>query len=357
MKKKGFVFFVFFLLVSCVPSIGTIELPINRYAYNESLQYSEMQQQLLNIVRLRYSDPPYFLSVNSIVSQTLFTKEGEANAAANSVFGLSRTLIEGGVRASLSDKPTVTFSPLQGTEFVTRLMTPIDLSVIYMLLRAGWGVSHIFRPLIERLGPIDNVKLASRVTSSRIPQYKEFKYLSNVLRNLQHAEHLTTSKKKTDDGFSLRFDVASFATLSREERATLRKINISPETPYFELTSKPDDGPHTMYVQTRTVLGMFNYFSKGVDVPEADIRNKQVPMTYYPSGQIFDWHQVPGELFRVRVCSNRPSNALVSVKYRKHWFYISDSDFESKESLMLITIIMGIYEGKIESFLPVFTVN
>ncbi len=340
-----------------MPSVGTFELPVNRYAYNESLQYSVMQQQLLNIVRLRYSDPPYFLSVNSIVSQSDLTREGEFNAATNSVFGVARTLLGGEVRASFSDKPTITFSPLQGTDFITRLMTPIDLSVIYMLLRGGWGVSHTLRPVLEQFGPFDGVKLASRVTSSRVPKYGEFTRLMNVLRKLQYDERLIMSKTKIDNKFALRFDIARFEDLPTRDRATLRKINVSSDAPYFELVSEPSAEPHALYTQTRTVLGMLSYFSKGVDLPEEDIRNKRVAMTYYPDGQVFDWRQVTGKLFRVRVCSNRPSHAFVSVKYRNHWFYITDSDFESKESLMLIAIIMGIYEGKIQAFLPVFTVN
>lgn len=359
--KRTCFFLISLLLVSCRASIGTVELPLDRFSYNETLQYSDMQQQLLNIVRLRYSDPPYFLSVNSIVSQFEYTKAATASATLNSGFYFPPIpyvipYVEPSV--AFADRPTVTFTPLQGTDFVTRLMTPVDLSVLYMLLRAGWGISHILRPLVEQLGPIDASKTASRVTSSRIPHYRTFKAITNALRKLQKVDALEISKDKVANEFAIRLQVKSFASLSRADIIALRKINITRDEPYVLLTKAPSDDPHELYTQTRTVLGILNYFSKGVDVPENDIKMKRVPMTYYPNGEVFDWHEVTGHLFRVRVGKKPPrADTLVAVKYRGNFFYISDFDFETKESLMLATIIMGIYEGKIEGFLPVFTVS
>lgn len=365
MFKKSFkiiyFFLISFLLVSCRASIGTVELPLDRFSYNETLQYSDMQQQLLNIVRLRYSDPPYFLSINSIVSQFEYTKSATASATVNSGYYFPPIpYVVPYVQPSVAfaDRPTVTFTPLQGTDFVTRLMTPVDLSVLYMLLRAGWGISHTLRPIVEQMGPIDATKTASRVTSSRVPHYRTFKAITNALRKLQRVDALDISKGKVGNEFAIRLQVKSFATLSKEDIIALGKINITRDEPYVWLTKEPSDNPHELYTQTRTVLGILNYLSKGVDIPEEDIKMKRVAMTYYPNGQIFDWHAVTGKLFRVRVTKKPPkSDTLVAVKYHNKYFYISDYDFETKETLMLATIIMGIYEGKIEGFLPVFTVS
>ena len=67
-----------FLLYSC-SSIGPSQLQNDRLNYNYSLKDSSNRQLLLNIIRLRYTDNVFFLSVSSIVSQLSFTKSLTAN--------------------------------------------------------------------------------------------------------------------------------------------------------------------------------------------------------------------------------------------------------------------------------------
>lgn len=358
---KGIVFLIALLLTACQASMGTRELSLDRLAYNETLQYSTMQQNLLNIVRLRYNDPPYFLSVNSIVSQFVYTKSMQSNGALNNNYlGSPMAYVIPSVTPSLSleDRPTITFTPLQGTEFVTRLMTPVDLSVVYMMLRAGWGFSHVFRPIVDQIGSIHGAKTASRPTSSRVPEYREMLILTNAFRKLQAARSLEFTALEEEKKFALKLVVTNFSVLNTKEKLVLRKISITPEEPYVTLVRHPSQEPHEVYVQTRTVLGIFNYFSKGVDVPDIDIEKHRVPMTYYPDGRMFDWRLITGKLFKVKVSAQRPKfKTMVMVKYRNYYFYIDDNDFESKESFILMTILMGIYEGKIQEFLPLFTVS
>ncbi len=386
--KRSFTVVVLLLFITSCSNIGSVELPIDRLGYNDALQYSDMQQELLNIVRLRYSDPPYFMSVNSIVSQFSYSRTGSFSVSNNS--GPPPALLgTGSGDISFSENPTITFTPLQGTEFVTKLMTPIDISVIYMLLRAGWGINHVLRPIVQRLGPYNNAVIASRVTSSRIPEYKQFIAMGGVLRDLQHDDRLKVRRdmlpppggaaaagaqggasasagsggsggaaaSKASGEFAIRFDITSFEGLSPRKLALLAKLGATPETPYFWLVNTPSRVPGQNYIETRTVLGLLNYFSKAVDVPPEDIKNKQAPMTYCPDGSLFNWHRVTFGMLHVHTSPQRPVDAAVSVRYRKKWFYIPESDFDSKETINLIMIIMGIYQGKIEGFLPVFTVS
>jgi hypothetical protein len=53
---------------------------------------------------------------------------------------------------------------------------------------------------------------------------------------------------------------------------------------------------------------------------------------------VFDWQEVLGGLFKV--CNakqiHRPKSAFVAVKYRGHWFYIDDSDQDTKVTFSLL---------------------
>ena len=344
------------ILVSC-SHVGPIEIKSDRLDYNATLQHSDMQQQLLNIVRLRYSDPPYFLSVNSIVAQFNYTQKGQLSVNNDPIISPVRAAVKGMTEASFMDMPTVTYTPLQGTEFVTKLMTPVDLKVVYMLLRAGWGFNHITRPLVQRFGPIDNAVVASRVTSSRLPEYQEFMRLGHAFLILQRRQDIQFGSELSEDRFSIHIKMKNLAKLSRKDRQALQQIGVTPDTPDFWMVDRPSDLPRHIDIDTRTILAMLNYFSKGVDVSLADIKNKRVPMSYEKNGETFDWRQVTQGLFEVKVSNKKPADSFVNVQYRKQWFYIDDSDFESKETFNLIMIIMGIYQGKIEGFLPVFTVS
>lgn len=358
MKYKIAISLFSLFFVSSCSHYGAAQLPPDRISYNNSLQYSDNQQMLLNIVRLRYTDSPYFLSVNNVVAQFSFTRNLDVTLANNSVAPPAILAIGNG-SVGTSESPTITYTPLQGADYVTKLLTPVDLSVVYMLLRAGWGVNEIFRLFIQRLGRLDNAFLASRTTSSRVPQFKEFQALGLDFRQLQYDNNLEVLSDKVNNEFAIKLNVPHYNKLTPKIKASFAKHGVTASTPYFMIVGTPSIKHKKNYIfaQTRTVLGVFNYLSKGVDVPKDDVKRKLVPETYTKNGQLFDWHQVTIGQMRIRSSLIQPANGHIYARYRGYWFYIADEDFDSKETLNILAIIMGIYQGEIKSVLPVFTVS
>ncbi len=353
--KIGFSVIVLALSVSSCSNLGSVVLPPDRLAYNRSLSNSNEEQVMLNIVRLRYTDPPFFLSINNIVSQFSFGSSYGVNVANSS--GPPALMGSGNAGYSYSEAPTITYTPMQGEDFIDKLLTPVDLSVLYMLFRSGWSVHHVSRVVIERFGDVDNAVLASRAISGRIPHYKEFQEIVKVFRHLQDTENVLIRKDKIDDVFAIRVTIRRYPLLTPSERALLARYGVTARSPDLWLVSVMPTAKNQVYIETRTVMGLLYYLSKGVDVPECDIANKQVRNTYYPDGKIFDWHQVTKDMIRIRTSKTKPYNAYVAVLYRGSWFYVPETDFASKETLNLLAIIMGIYQTKIQTSLPVFTVS
>src|SRR5690606_6120808 len=94
--------------------------PVSHLANHEAVQTSEQRELLLNLVRLRHTDTPEFLAIDSIATQMQF----DAAASLGASFGDDR---DGGVRltapsaaAAYSESPTVTFSPLRDEAFTRR---------------------------------------------------------------------------------------------------------------------------------------------------------------------------------------------------------------------------------------------
>jgi hypothetical protein len=356
MKLKFVVGLVVLILgITSCSHLGTVVLPPDRLAYNRAILESDEQQTLLNIVRLRYTDTPYFMTVNNVVSQFSFGNNysvGVSNSA-----GPPSLLGTGNASVSYSEAPTITYTPLQGEDYVNRLLTPVDLNVLLMLFRSGWSVYHVTRVVVQRFGPLDNASLASRAVSGRIPIYKEFQQHMAVFRRMQNLNNIELRKDLIDNVMAIRVHFKKYSLLTAKERLMLSKFGVSAHSPDFWLVSAAPTAKNQVYVETRTVLGLIYFLSKGVDVPAEDVMKKQVRMTCYPDGKLFNWHDVTKDIMRVRVSKAKPEDAYVAVMYRGSWFYIEQCDFSSKETLNLLGMIMGIYQTKIQITPPVFTIS
>jgi hypothetical protein len=103
------------------------------------------------------------------------------------------------------------------------------------------------------------------------------------------------------------------------------------------------------------LTGILFFLSHGVQVPEQDIAAGRVTVTRDADGQVFDWSQVLGDLLMVRSQQAPPSNAAVAVNYRGNWFYVDDSDMQSKYTLMLLDQLSALQAGKVERAGPILT--
>src|SRR5215472_16594083 len=125
------------LLPGCT-SLGPRTIPSDRADYSSSVGESWKRQTLLNIVKLRYVDPPIFVDVGQIVAG--YTLQTSANvggqiSSASAVQGNSVTLGGTGVYV---DRPTVTYTPLTGNKFSRSLMTPLQPESVFFMIEAGW---------------------------------------------------------------------------------------------------------------------------------------------------------------------------------------------------------------------------
>ena len=72
MRTKTLIFLTFaFMATGCMhPKIGPQSLPRDRSRYSISLADSWKELTLLNIVKVRYLDPPVYVDIGNIVSAT-----------------------------------------------------------------------------------------------------------------------------------------------------------------------------------------------------------------------------------------------------------------------------------------------
>ena len=350
--------FLFFFLAcllgnTACAGIGSKALPEGRKSYNMAIQESNDQQMLLNLVRLKYRDNPYFLEVNNIVDR--FSYNLGANASATlpltgaNVYGL-------GGNASVSANPTISYSPLVGENLGKRFLSRIDIETLFILLESGWKVDRIFRVSLERLGQLINAESASGPTPAKVPEYEKFLEFSKELRTLQlkKAFHVKLVNKGGQSALLIELD-------SEKAGGSIKKINQALGLPKgstsFFLTTQINKDPLAINIKTRPLRGILYYLTHATSVPPKDIEKGYVTSTKDVSGKVFDWHKVTGDLLKVQHDYIEPGEAAVSVYYRNHWFYISDADLESKATFHLLTEMFNLLAGGIKMPGPMFTID
>ena len=172
--------------------LGPRALRHSRVKYNDAIQRSADEQLLLNLVRLRYRDTPSFIELSSLSTQFAF---GGRASASGSVIERSTTADSLGLGASwdASERPTVTYDPLRGQEFVKRLVSPVDEETIILLIRSGWSIDRVLRITAQELNGFENVRRASGPTPELIAtnEYGKFRNAVIALRQLQVSRETT----------------------------------------------------------------------------------------------------------------------------------------------------------------------
>jgi hypothetical protein len=97
------------------------------------------------------------------------------------------------------------------------------------------------------------------------------------------------------------------------------------------------------------------YLSQAVDAPPADVQKGKVKTTKIETGDLFDWNILLGGIFKIKTGPLRPADASISVSYRENWFYIDDSDLDSKSTFVMLSQIFSLQAGKAEGIVPLLT--
>jgi len=325
--------------------------------YNNVISNIEDQQNLLNLVKLRYNDSPKMLAVTNINSQLLLGTEDS---------GFDYTAIEGSgglgdifnftLFPKYEDKPTITYQPLQGEKFVKSMLEQISLDVLLLLNNSGWSVERIFRLCVQDINGIRNAPGASGPTPDYAPEYKDFLTVAKLMRTLQKSNLSNVEYELVDGKSTLAFSLAKEALELSETHKLVEMLRLTPGRAEYPIRMNDvDHNPNLIRLRTRSVMGILYLLSQSVEVPQEDVEKGKLTTTKYADGRPFYWSNLFSSLFQIKSSSDKPSDAFVSIKYRGSWFYIDDTDVESKRTYALFSQIFAIQAGKIEVERPTLT--
>ncbi len=354
-----------FFLSGCVSSKAALEGAGGRTSYNTILQMTNSEQMLLNLIRLRYYDAPFFLDVTTITTQ--YTFKGSASSTLPIPgFSKANPFLLGG-ELSWADQPTIQYAPLEGQDFAKQLLTPIDLRTIQQLILSGWDIELVLRLVVQGFNDYLNYPEASEAVPDFEERYQKFFEVARLLRNFQRRSELKVGVRKlckkkdpieeenAEDSKQILQIAFPKGSQDAEKLAQFFPENQVINDHYvanIELgfTSKGKIG-----VIPRSVLSCMYYLSLGIEVPENDISMGKACTTKGIGGEIFDWQDVLHELITIHSSKYYPANAYVVTKYKDCWFYIDDCDFHSKKTFLLLLQLYNLKSQEPKTLPPLLT--
>ena len=352
-----------FLISGCAAR-GAKRVPRDRFDYNGAIAQSTREQMLLNIVRSRYLEVPVFLTVSSVLTQYEYDSSIGADGILEFGTGTTDRAI-GSANLRFSERPTITYLPVEGQEFAAHLLSDIPAEIIFAAAQAGWPVDVFMRIAIQRLGAAENMSFGEIPASgdsdsktqveSDFKKLKRFERMIDLIFILSDNEVIEVQVVEEDDKSERYLIIAEeVAEDLRPMLDELRQLIGLGNRNRFRITDRvtnlKDD---EISIQTRSVMAMMEFMARGVEVP----------LEHLEDGWVIDYglQTSEGETakalipFKMHSSKNRPENVFAAVRFRDYWYYIDHADITSKRALSLIIVLFRLQAPTPSGAAPILT--
>lgn len=349
---------VLVLLLPACASIGAGSVHRDRLDYSAALTSSWKEQTLLNIVKLRYADTPVFLEVSSVISSyqlqsqvsLLGTLSHNLTPNLPDTTGRGATL---GATGTYTDRPTITYTPLQGDQFTRELLRPIPPAALFQLVQAGYPVDLIFQLAVRAINGVYNRSTRPMRTREADP---EFYQVLDALKRMQLSEAIDfrLDKRGPEDVSLISFHGKITPEVEQDIRFVRKVLGLNPDARELALTfgARPRNDQE-LAVLTRSMLEIFLELGGRVEVPATDIaEGSTLPIP--PERPDSSPRDQP--LVNIHSGTEPPAKAFVAVYYNDHWFWIDNRDFRSKGVFTFLLLLTSLAKTGVVPQAPVITV-
>jgi hypothetical protein len=345
------------LLIAGCTSIGPPTVRRDRLDYADAMADASKRETLLNIVKLRYGDTPSMVTVNQLVAG--YTLEGRVNLASDffsDTFDLSDD-VNIGVGGTFSDRPTITYAPIKGDDFARVMMNPIPPSELFAMVAAGMASDLTLGLGVQTLNGLRNWTVDARGMMRVDARFAEVLELLGQLR----ADGVLGFRFDTETGPRTAFlllEDREGHPLDPRARRLLELLGLDPALRSFPIRFGFSEGrAGEIRIYTRSFIEILGNLAARVEVPRDDVA----------AGRTYATPPSPTELpaiadLTVLSRPDRPWDAFVpaapfvAVKYRDHWYWIEDRDFDSKRVFTALMLLLNLVDKGREAQLPVITI-
>jgi len=326
-------------------SVGPQALGRDQIDYGISIGDSWKNQLLANIVKVRYLDMPVFLDVGQIVSG--YTLETQVNGSLGFLPGGDTQSL--GAYGRFTDRPTITFTPKTGDDYLRSLLTPVDPEVLLSLVAAGYSPPLFFTWAVESVNGVENFSGHRGQDRAADPEFLEFIELLVDLREGDVVGFEVRSDPGTGQTLLLIISDRNVDPETAAKRARIRELlGLAPELAEFRVVYSPVAlGGDVLAIETRSIVTMVEALSKFVEVPEDKMAS---------AGEALPSSDGQARPFTVHSSQHAPADPFAAVQYRGDWYWIDHQDRLSKRVFTLMLYLTTIANRGEGGAAPVLTI-
>lgn len=359
-SHKNIYLLIFSFLFTGCGVMGPASMKKQRNRYNQVVAYTGSEQMLMNLVKLKYRDNPTFLQVSSISTNLQWGSNAGVNVPVGNNIYSAGNLVPLSAGINYAENPTITYTPLTGEAFVRQMLSPIPIETLILLFQAGWPIDTVFRLVVQETNDLENASPASGPTPEREPIFLQFLEAASIFGDLQKRRIIEWGISEKDGetaNMYIRTDLSPGEDQSVAKLKTLLGIGspVDGMEKYQVGYGVCFTDSKTLNVVTRSMTDILFYVSQAVEVPAVHKEKNLITITRKPDGTPFDWGQLHQEQIKIRSSKEEPENAYIAIQYRGYWFYLEDSDLDSKSTFLLLEILGDLQAGTTPSAAPVLT--
>ncbi len=331
------------LLLAGCRNIGPKTIPRDRFDYSSAISDSWKRHALLNIVKLRYFDPPISVDVGQIVAG--YSLETDVSLGGTLERGSDSLAM--GLGARYTDRPTITYTPLTGNQFVRSMLMPLPPDAVFFTVQSGWPADGV---LFAAVASINGLKNQEGSLAGVTPPDRAFLRALELLRKIQQSGAVAVRiqhdlQKQQTTLLAFRSEAASPETVADIDE--LRQLlKLDPEAQEFKMVfAATPSNDRELAVVTRSMTQIMGMMAAHVQVPDEDIAEGRA---------------TPGlggaATLRIACSQRRPSDAFAAVPYRGRWFWIDDRDLKTKRAFALLMMLGTMADTGEHPPLPLITI-
>jgi hypothetical protein len=320
-----------------------------RAEYNEVINRTEDEQMLLAIVKGRYGETSSLLAVNGLAANVRFITTAGVEAGFGSVKG--DNLLIGGL--AYEENPTITYTPVQGEDYFRQLMTPIPLDILLMMVRSVTNGNRLFALLVDR---VNNLRNPEFISASQRESNEKFQRFIELITELSQVSVLELAGDKQEE-IAFNFVINDYANRYSNQ---IRELFDMLELPYPGGETRDIVIPVYFRIETGKFQGIAITTRSTFDLIEILRASIVVPHEHFIGGLTINYPQMglPGQGVRILSSKEKPRNLSLAVKYRRHWFYIDETDQHTKSVFRVLRTFWSFSTTAEEDFgdAPILTI-
>ena len=336
----GFVFFI-----SC-KSVGPKTLPADQFDFNSSISEASNEQLLMNLIRLRYNEPPVFLKVSSVINQYTRAAGVEASAGLNNAVPTGANSAVAGGTLAWSNTPTITYIPISGREFSSNLLVPLPPGTLFGMIQAGWPIDLVLDITTFSINGIRDDVARPSARRDADPKFFELLDLWSKL-----SKECIIGVREENQVYTL-FITKDIPAGSKDEVDQFKKLlNLDPDKSEFNVKyGAIQRSTSDITALSGSIWEIMLNLAWQFDVPPEHIDSGR---TYTPYRSNIREEEPP---LNIRYAKSKPESEFISVLMHDYWFYIDVNDRQTKRNFSFLQLLLNLAENTTAAQAPVVTV-